>query len=163
MDTFYSCDYYKFAKQVVWYGCEEQRGEKYPFLAFLMGRGSRSAYEHAREAFGFTDEDFREALRQAKPGTFIYPERWEEWNIELGINPPLPFPRKDRKFYGAMLDVLMAHGEYADYEYVRQLFGFTDEDFREALRKAKPGVFEDFESWSQWNKEFGIDPPLPFP
>ena len=91
----WSCDFDKFAKQVVWYNCEARQGEKYPFLAFLMANGSLRAYEHARQVFGFTDEDFREALRQAKPGVFRYHEEWEKWNIELGLDPPLPFPKID--------------------------------------------------------------------
>jgi len=90
----YSHDFREFAKQVVWFGGEEQQGVKYPFLVFLMARGTRNAYEHARREFGFTDEDFREALRQAKAGVFMYPERWEQWNAELGITPALPFPER---------------------------------------------------------------------
>jgi hypothetical protein len=90
----YSHDFQAFAKQVVWFGGEEQQGVKYPFLAFLMGRGARAAYDHARCVFGFTDEDFREALRRAKAGVFIYQEEWERWNTELGFVPPLPFPKK---------------------------------------------------------------------
>ena len=90
----YSHDFHQFAKQVVWFGGEEQQGVKYPFLALLMARGTHTAYEHARQAFGFTDEDFREALRRAKAGVFMYREQWERWNTELGFVPPLPFPEK---------------------------------------------------------------------
>jgi len=90
----WSHDFKTFAKQVVWFPSEEQQGEKYPFLVLLMARGPRSAYEHARKVFGFTDEDFREALRQAKPGVFMTEERWERWNKELGFVPPLPLPRR---------------------------------------------------------------------
>jgi hypothetical protein len=90
----YSQDFQQFAKQVVWFGSEEQRGVKYPFLAFLMACGTHKAYEHARQIFGFTDEDFREALRQAKAGVFMYQEEWDSWNAELGITPALPFPKR---------------------------------------------------------------------
>ncbi|MDR2696216.1 MAG: hypothetical protein LBC79_07565 [Deltaproteobacteria bacterium] len=90
----YSHDFQTFAKQIVWFGGEEQQGVKYPLLAFLMARGPRSAYDHARRVFGFTDEDFREALRQAKAGVFMYQEVWERWNTELGFVPPLPFPKR---------------------------------------------------------------------
>jgi len=90
----YSHDFYEFAKQVVWFDGVERQGERHHFLAFLMARGPRSAYEHARQAFGFTDEDFRDALRHAKPGVFIYPENWEAWNTELGIVPALPLPER---------------------------------------------------------------------
>jgi len=90
----WSHDFKTFAKEVVWFPSEEQQGEKYPFLVFLMARGSTNAYNHARKVFGFTDDDFREALRQAKPGVFMYQENWEEWNAKLGLVPPLPFPKK---------------------------------------------------------------------
>lgn len=90
----YSRNFQEFTRQVVWFGGVEREGEKYPFLAFLMARGPRAAYEHARQTFGFTDEDFREALRHAKAGTFIYPDRWERWNAELGFTPALPFPER---------------------------------------------------------------------
>jgi hypothetical protein len=91
----WSYDFHEFARQVVWFDSTERRGEKYPFLAFLMAKGSRRAYEHARKVFDFTDEDFREALRQAKPGLFLHPDVWNEWNIELGIIPPWSFPKQD--------------------------------------------------------------------
>ena len=90
----YSHDFLEFAKEAIWFAGEEQQGDKYPFLALLMARGSRQAYEHARQVFGFTDEDFREALRQAKAGVFMYREEWERWNAELGITPALPFPER---------------------------------------------------------------------
>ena len=90
---FYSHDFQEFVEQIVWFSSEERRGVKYPFLAFLMANGTDEAYEHARQVFGFTDEDFREALRQAKPGVFRYPKEWEQWNAKLGFIPALPFPR----------------------------------------------------------------------
>lgn len=90
----YSTDFTEFAKEVVWFGGIEQQGDKYPFLAFLMAKGMPEAYEHARKVFGFTDEDFRQALRQAKAGLFVYEEEWLEWNKKLGIEPALPFPKK---------------------------------------------------------------------
>jgi hypothetical protein len=93
-EIIYSSDFRKFVKQVVWFEGIERQGEKYPFLAFLMGRGTMRAYEHARRVFGFTDDDCREALRQAKAGVFFYPEEWLHWNTLLGINPPLPFPKR---------------------------------------------------------------------
>ena len=89
----YSYDFHEFAKQVVWFSCEEQRGVKYPFLAFLMANGTDKAYEHARKVFEFTDEDFREALRQAEPGVFRYQKEWDRWNAKFGFIPALPFPR----------------------------------------------------------------------
>jgi hypothetical protein len=59
-----------------------------------MARGGPSAFEHAKTVFGFTDEDFVNALKAAKPGLFIYREQWEKWNKTFEIDPPLPFPIK---------------------------------------------------------------------
>lgn len=91
----FSPDLYEFARQVVWFDGPERRAiDPYALLAFIMAKSVPSAYRHARECFGFTDEDFREALRRAKPGLFVYPEQWAKWNKELEIDPPLPMPKK---------------------------------------------------------------------
>jgi hypothetical protein len=91
----FSHDLHEFAKQIVWFDGPERRIlDTSAFLAFIMARSVPSAFEHAKVAFGFNDEDFREALIAAKPGIFIYPEQWESWNKVLGIEPSLPFPVK---------------------------------------------------------------------
>lgn len=38
--------------------------------------------------------DFKEALRNARPGIFMYKENWDEWNQKFGFIPTLPFPQK---------------------------------------------------------------------
>lgn len=35
--------------------------------------------------FGFTDEDFRKALRHAKAGIFIYSAKWETGMLHLAL------------------------------------------------------------------------------
>ena len=49
----YSSNFYEFTNQVVWFVSVEREGEKHLFLAFLMARGPRVAYEHARCVFWF--------------------------------------------------------------------------------------------------------------
>ena len=49
----------------------------------------------ARRIFGFTDGDFREALKSTPPGMFLHRERWAEVNRRFHFDPPLPFPRRD--------------------------------------------------------------------
>jgi hypothetical protein len=92
---YFSHDLYEFAKQIVWFdGSERRISDTSSFLAFIMARSVPSAFEHAKNAFGFTNKDFINALKVAKPGLFIYKQQWEKWNKILGIKPPLPFPMK---------------------------------------------------------------------
>lgn len=99
--TTFSCSLEQFARQIVWYDSPEQRlTDIDAFLVFVMAKSVPSAYEHARAAFGFTDEDFRRALKRAKPGIFVYPAHWLKWNQQLGITPPLPFPERTWKDAG---------------------------------------------------------------
>jgi hypothetical protein len=44
------------------------------------------------------------------------------------------------------------------FEHAKVTLGFTDEDFRNALITAKPGLFIYPEQWERWNKVLGIDP-----
>ena len=91
----FSNDLHEFAAQIVWFDGPERRvSDTADFLAFIMAKSVPSAFEHAQKAFGFTDDDFRNALRSAKPGLFAYKDQWERWNMALQINPPLPFPQK---------------------------------------------------------------------
>lgn len=91
----FSNDLKEFAAQVVWFDGPERRVlDTASFLAFIMAKSVPSAFDHAKMAFGFTDEDFKNALKSAKPGLFVYPEQWERWNEALKIDPPLPFPKK---------------------------------------------------------------------
>jgi hypothetical protein len=91
----FSNDLHEFSKQIVWFDGPERRvSDTSAFLAFIMAKSVPSAYEHAKMIFGFTNEDFRNALKAAKPGLFVYSEQWERWNKILGIEPSLPFPVK---------------------------------------------------------------------
>ena len=97
----YSTDLYKFAKQIVWFSSAEREvTDLYAFLVFIMARTPLSAYEHARRVFGFTDKDFIEALRQAKPGVFMCLEKWEKWNKQFGVSFPMP----KKKWFSDMSD-----------------------------------------------------------
>lgn len=90
----YSKDFSEFYRDVIWWGqYEPDRFNKNNFLVQLLARGSKNKIEHAKKVFGFTDDDFREALRNAPPGVVMYEEKWRELNIKYGIDPPLPFPR----------------------------------------------------------------------
>lgn len=94
-NNFYADNLEEFARQVVWYmEPQDALKDKNSFLLHLMAKTTRNAYEHVRKNFLYTDEDFIEALRNAKPGVFIYEDDWLKWNAIFGINPPLPFPRK---------------------------------------------------------------------
>lgn len=64
------------------------------FLVHLMAKTPKGFFNYLKREFGFTNEDFIEALRNATPGEFIYKENWLEWNEKLGITPPFPFPKK---------------------------------------------------------------------
>ena len=58
------------------------------------------------------------------------------------------------------LNQVMNYGTVADLRVVRSHFG--DDDFREALRRAHPGIFN-ARSWSYWHVmlDMGAPPPLP--
>lgn len=91
----YSHDLHEFAKEIVWYPCAAQEATDIDaFLLFLLANGSDRAIEHARKVFNFTNEDFKRALLKAQPGDFMYENFWRQRNLAVGINPPLPFPKK---------------------------------------------------------------------
>lgn len=91
----FSSNLQEFAKEVVWFnGPEQSLKDIGAFLVFVMARGGEKAFEHAQRAFGFTNQDFIRALKNAKPGVFIYESQWNNWNEKLGIDPKLPFPKK---------------------------------------------------------------------
>lgn len=96
MGVTYSTNLNKFAEQIVWFMPPEQalRDMNY-FLVHLMAKSSEEAYCHFRATFPqFSDDDFKEALRNARPGIFMYEEEWLRWNKRFGLEPPLPFPIK---------------------------------------------------------------------
>ncbi len=55
---------------------------------------------------------------------------------------------------------VMAHATPEDLVVVRRYV--SDDDFREALDKAPPGII-DPRSWAYWNLKFGRYPPPPMP
>lgn len=85
-----------FAKSVIWWSNNNDIHLDLPsqnyMLAMLLGRNGTREQE-AREKYGYTDEDFREALRHAPAGSFMTLKDWEATNRRFGIDPPLPFPR----------------------------------------------------------------------
>jgi hypothetical protein len=55
---------------------------------------------------------------------------------------------------------VLTYGTYEDVKTLRQQL--DDEDIREALMTAPPGVF-DARSWAYWNLKFGHTPAPPLP
>ena len=98
---FYSLDIKNFARSMVWFQSAEYTiAHKNQFLLYIMRPPDTTAYLHAKKFFGYTDDDFREALYNAEPGIIMYKHIWEFWNKQLNIDPPLPFPKK--KFFCEM-------------------------------------------------------------
>jgi hypothetical protein len=54
----------------------------------------------------------------------------------------------------------MSHALHEDMKVIRRYV--SDEDFREALDRAPPGII-DPRSWAYWNSKFGRFPPPPLP
>ena len=82
-------------KNVYWCGGERSRVDVSDVLQTILARKPRSVENEARRIFGFTDGDFREALKSTPPGMFLHRERWAEVNRRFHFDPPLPFPRRD--------------------------------------------------------------------
>jgi len=90
-----SKEFRAFANNAVWYmQPNEALADINFFLVHIMAKLPEAAFDYAKNRFKLTEDDFVEALRNAPPGEFIYEENWAEWNEKLGLNPPLPFPRK---------------------------------------------------------------------
>lgn len=58
------------------------------------------------------------------------------------------------------LNHVMIWGTVDDIRVARSCF--DEDDFRDALRRAHPGIF-DPRSWEDWHRELGIDPVPPLP
>lgn len=85
-------------KHVYWWGGERDNIDVAAVLRLILARRPAYVERLARERFGLTDNDSREALRSTPPGLFWGPgaeEHWNEINARLGIVPPLPFPKRD--------------------------------------------------------------------
>lgn len=88
-------EFTEFANKNVYWWCEVETADVNDVLVMIMAKHTQALEKEARERFGFTDEDFRNALKTARPGIFARAELWEKVNQRLGINPPLPFPKND--------------------------------------------------------------------
>lgn len=69
-------------------------------------------------------------------------------------------PEKALKNKKLFLTYLMTYGTIKDILITKKYF--TDNDFKEVLENALPGVF-DKRSWSYWNTMYGINPIPPLP
>jgi hypothetical protein len=91
-------DLREFAAALVWYECPERyirnEQEYKDFLVLLLAKTPATILSYAKQKFQITDEDLIESLKTAKPGIFVYEDEWLKCNEDLGIDPPLPFPRK---------------------------------------------------------------------
>lgn len=78
---------------VSWYGEERDQVDVDSMLVTILAKRGRNVEEMAREKFGFSNDDFRRALKKTRPGMFILRERWDAVNRRFGFDPPLPFPK----------------------------------------------------------------------
>lgn len=82
-------------KYVYWWGENRSDFNTRAVLSFILAQRPPYVEQIARDRFGFTDNDFIEALKDIQPGIFWgvgAEEHWNNVNKRLGINPPLPFP-----------------------------------------------------------------------
>lgn len=82
-------------KYVYWWGDNRSDFDTQAVLSFILAQRPPYVEQMVRERFGFTDNDFIEALKNIQPGIFWgvgAEELWNSVNARLGINPPLPFP-----------------------------------------------------------------------
>jgi hypothetical protein len=85
----------EFANYLVWNQSPDAAlADMNSFLVHLMARCPEGAFRYAKENFDLTNADFIEALRNSSPGEFIYESNWDKWNVILGLDPPMPYPRK---------------------------------------------------------------------
>lgn len=88
--------YRDYARMVVWYPCAEREvRDKDQFLVFLLAHAGDKTLKQAIMDLEIRKEDFRRALKKARPGIFIYESDWKRVNKMVGLHPPLPFPRLD--------------------------------------------------------------------
>ena len=101
-DKLRSCpEFKKFAACFLWNTTPEKAlTDMNGFFAHVMARSSENAFKYAKETYGLTDDDFREAFRNSPPGEFMYWSNWNKWNKILGFDPPLPPPMKYQDSFG---------------------------------------------------------------
>jgi hypothetical protein len=69
-------------------------------------------------------------------------------------------PQEAIAFPNRFIAYAMTYGDYADMEVIRNQL--SDDDLREALANAPPGIF-DPRSWAYWNLKLGRYPAPPMP
>lgn len=79
--------------RVYWYGKSRTSVDYYNVLQTILARKTPMFEAEARQRFGVTDDDFREALKRTPPGMFPRREKWELVNRRFGFDPPLPYPQ----------------------------------------------------------------------
>lgn len=80
------------AKRMVWFKpAEETLGDPVLFLCHVMTYGTHQDLKVVRNLF--SEEDLREALKQAYPGIFD-PRSWSFWHLILGVQPTPPLPTR---------------------------------------------------------------------
>ena len=86
-------------KHVYWWGKERPNIDILATLSFILAQCPPYVEKMAREQFGFTDQDFAEALKITPSGSYwgVAPEEhWRRNNLRLGIDLPLPFPNSSQ-------------------------------------------------------------------
>lgn len=81
------------SKKVYWYGESIEIIDYYGVLQMILAKKTPHVEAEARQKFGITDDDFREALKRTPPGMFPRWEKWELVNRRFGFDPPLPYPQ----------------------------------------------------------------------
>jgi hypothetical protein len=80
------------ARAVVWWEPPEVTlSNQDEFLCRVMARGTWKEIQYVEKIFG--EEEFREALRRARPGV-IDPASWHFWHHRLGIEPVPDAPKR---------------------------------------------------------------------
>lgn len=80
------------AKRMVWFKTpEEALRDQVLFLNHVMTWGTVGDIGTTRSYFA--EDDFREALKRARPGVFD-PRSWAYWHLVLNMGPAPPLPRR---------------------------------------------------------------------
>ncbi len=84
----YSIDIKSFASTIIWFQPPEYTiSHPDRFLLYIMRTLQNIAYLHAKKYYGYTDDDFRQALQNAEPGIIMYGIQEVESSILLNKNP----------------------------------------------------------------------------
>ena len=101
-------EFEKFVNEhVYWWGEKRPAPDVNAALRFILAKQPRYVEQIARDKFGFTDNDFKNALMDTPPGLFWGPgakEYWYDVNRRLGITPSLPFPESTAEDWKALAE-----------------------------------------------------------